>query len=86
MAAILKIRYYGHHEYIHERLHIQKCFFGDSLHVCQIWCFYQKVHNFLVICYTTRDEVMLNSEENKPIALAVIELRLSEGISQIVSQ
>jgi len=29
---------------------------------------------------------MLNSEEIKPIALAVIELRLSEGISQIVSQ
>jgi len=46
MAAILKIRYYGHHEYINERLHIQKCFFDDSLCVCQIWCFYQKVHNF----------------------------------------
>ena len=29
---------------------------------------------------------MLNSEEIKPIALAVIELHLSEGISQIVSQ
>ena len=29
---------------------------------------------------------MLNSEEIKPIALAVIELRLFEGISQIVSQ
>ena len=28
----------------------------------------------------------LNSEEIKPIALAVIQLRLSEGISQIVSQ
>ena len=28
---------------------------------------------------------MLNSEEIKPIALAVIELRLSEGVSQIVS-
>ena len=37
MAAILKIRYYGHHENICERLHIQKCLFGDSLHVCQIW-------------------------------------------------
>jgi len=30
--------------------------------------------------------VTLNSEEIKPIALAVIQLRLSEGISQIVSQ
>ena len=29
---------------------------------------------------------MLNSEEIKPIALAVIKLRLYEGISQIVSQ
>jgi len=29
---------------------------------------------------------MLNSEEIKPITLAVIELCLSEGISQIVSQ
>ena len=48
MAAILKIRYYGHHGYICECLHIQKCLFGDSLHVCQIWCFYQKVHNFFV--------------------------------------
>ena len=35
---------------------------------------------------TSRDEATLNSEEIKPIALAVIELRLSEGISQIVSQ
>ena len=26
MAAILKIHYYGHHEYICERLHIQKLF------------------------------------------------------------
>ena len=33
-----------------------------------------------------KDEVTLNSEEIKPIALAVIELRLSEGINQIVSQ
>ena len=48
MAAILKIHYYGHHEYICEHLHIQKCLFGDSLHVCQIWCFYQKVQNFFV--------------------------------------
>jgi len=48
MAAILKIRYYGHHEYICECLHIQKCLFGDSLHVCQILYFYQKVQNFFV--------------------------------------
>ena len=31
-------------------------------------------------------EAMLNSEEIKPIALAVIKLHLSEGISQSVSQ
>ena len=31
---------------------------------------------------TSWAEVMLNSEKIKPIALAVIELRLSEGISQ----
>ena len=35
---------------------------------------------------TSRDEATLNSEEIKPLALAVIELRLSEGISQIRSQ
>ena len=35
---------------------------------------------------TSWDEATLNSEEIKPIALAVIELRLSEGIIQIVSQ
>ena len=35
---------------------------------------------------TSRDEVTLNSEEIKPIALAVIELRLPEGISQIIIQ
>ena len=35
---------------------------------------------------TSRDDVMLNSEEIKPIALAVIELRLSEDISQIIIQ
>jgi len=29
---------------------------------------------------------MLNSEEIKPLALAIIELRLSEGISQSVSK
>jgi len=28
------------------------------------------------------DEATLNSEEIKPLALAIIELRLSEGISQ----
>jgi len=31
---------------------------------------------------TSWDEATLNSEEIKPIALVVIELRLSEGISQ----
>ena len=35
---------------------------------------------------TFRDEVTLNSEEIKPVALAIIELHLSEGISQPVSQ
>jgi len=29
---------------------------------------------------------MLNSEEIKPVALAIIELRLSEGISQSVEK
>ena len=33
---------------------------------------------------TSLDEVTLNSEQIKPIALAVIELRLSEGTSQSV--
>jgi len=32
------------------------------------------------------DEVTLNSEEITPIALAIIELRLSEGISKLVSK
>ena len=31
-------------------------------------------------------EATLNSEKIKPVALAVIELRLSEGISQSVTQ
>ena len=35
---------------------------------------------------TSRDEAPLNSEEIKPVAIAIIELRLSEGISQSVSQ
>jgi len=35
---------------------------------------------------TSRDEVTLNSKKIKPIALTVIELRLSEGIRQLVSQ
>ena len=35
---------------------------------------------------TCQAEVMLNSEKIKPIALAVIESRLSEGISQSVTQ
>ena len=34
----------------------------------------------------SQDEAMLKSEETKPIALAAIELGLSEGISQMVSQ
>ena len=35
---------------------------------------------------TCRAEAMLNSEKIKPVALAVIELCLSEGISQLLSQ
>ena len=35
---------------------------------------------------TCWDEVMSNTEKLKPIALAVIKLRSSEGISQVVSQ
>jgi len=35
---------------------------------------------------TSREEAMLNSEEIKPIALAVIESLLSEGTSQSDSQ
>ena len=35
---------------------------------------------------TIRAEAMLNSEKIKPIDLAVIKLRLSEGISQSVRQ
>ena len=31
-------------------------------------------------------EAMSNSEKIKPVALAVIELHLSEGISQLLSQ
>ena len=34
----------------------------------------------------SRDEMTLNSEEIKPTVLAVIELHLSEGISQTDSQ
>ena len=30
---------------------------------------------------TTQDEATLNSEEIKPVTIAIIELRLSEGIS-----
>jgi len=33
---------------------------------------------------TSRDKAKLNSEEIKPTALVVIELRLSEGVSQSV--
>ena len=35
---------------------------------------------------TSRAETMLNSEKIKPLALAVIELRLSEGINQSVTR
>ena len=35
---------------------------------------------------TCRAEAMSNSEKIKPVALAVIEVRLSEGFSQSVSQ
>ena len=35
---------------------------------------------------TSRAEATLNSEKIKPIALAIIELRLSKDISQSVSQ
>ena len=35
---------------------------------------------------TSRAEAMSNSEKIKPVALAVIELRLSEGISQLLTQ
>ena len=35
---------------------------------------------------TSRDEVTLNSEKIKPIALAIIELRLPEGIRQVGRQ
>jgi len=35
---------------------------------------------------TSRAEATLNSEKIKPVALAVIELRWSEGIRQLVSQ
>ena len=35
---------------------------------------------------TSRDEATLNSEEIKPVAVAIIELRLSESISQSVGQ
>jgi len=34
---------------------------------------------------TSRDEATSNSKKIKPIALAIIELRLSEGIRQLVS-
>ena len=35
---------------------------------------------------TCRAEVTLSSEKIKPITLAIIELRLSEGISQLLTQ
>ena len=35
---------------------------------------------------TSPDEAMLNSEEIKPVAVAIIKLRLSKDISRSVSQ
>ena len=35
---------------------------------------------------TCQAEATLNSEKIKPVALAIIELRLSKGISQLLSQ
>ena len=35
---------------------------------------------------TSQDEVTLNSEAIEPVAVAIIKLRLSEGISKSVSQ
>ena len=35
---------------------------------------------------TSRAKVILNSDKIKPVALAVVELPLSEGISQLLSQ
>jgi len=35
---------------------------------------------------TSRAEATLNSEKIKPVALAIVELRESEGIRQLVSQ
>ena len=39
-----------------------------------------------VLRYACRAEATSNSAKFKPVALAIIELRLSEGISQSVSQ
>ena len=41
---------------------------------------------YILRCAKNRAEATSNSEKIKPIALAVIELRLSEGISQSVTQ
>jgi len=47
---------------------------------CEYWscCGWQKG--------TSLDEATVNSEEIKPVAIAIIELRLSKGISQSISQ
>jgi len=47
---------------------------------CKYWscCGWQKG--------TTWDKVMLSGEKFKPVAIAIIELRLSEGISNLVSK
>jgi len=39
-----------------------------------------------ILKYAKRAEVMSKSEKFKPVALAVIELCLSKGISQLISQ
>ena len=50
----------------------------------------KSMKNALYVCGmpkgTSRAEAMSNSEKSKPIALAVIELRLSEGLSQLLTQ
>ena len=57
MAAILKICYYGHHEYVCERLHIQKYLGGDSLHACvpNLVLLSKSTQFFLLSHYTNMD-------------------------------
>ena len=44
------------------------------------------MHALYILKGMSLDKAMSNSERIKPVALAVIELRLSEDISQSVSQ